>query len=88
MTASPRTLRCFWTVSFGRAVRFVDPESGAELLTTPEQIRDDYLEQMGGFLDELERDCARHDVEYVRLDTAQPLDYALSAYLATRHKML
>ena len=74
--------------SFGRAVRFVDPESGTELLTAPERIRDGYLERMGAFLDELERDCARHDVEYVRLDTARPLDYALSAYLATRQKML
>jgi len=37
---------------------------------------------------ELERACARYDVEYARFVTDQPLDYALSAYLATREKLL
>jgi uncharacterized protein (DUF58 family) len=74
--------------TFDRGMRFVDPETGTELVTAPERIREGYLEQMSNFLREMEEICARYDVDYVRLDTAQPLDYALSAYLATRQRMI
>ena len=73
---------------FEGSIRFVDPETGEELVTVPERVRDSYVEQMGEFLADIERACARYDVEYTRMDTEQPLDYALTVYLATRQKLL
>ena len=73
---------------FEGAIRFVDPETGEDLVTVPERVRSSYLEQMGEYLADIERSCAQYDVEYTRLDTEQPLDYALTVYLATRQKLL
>ena len=72
---------------FGGAVRFVDPETGAEVITAPERIRATYLEQMEAFVRDLEEVCAQCGAEYAQLATDQPLDYALSSYLATREKL-
>ena len=72
---------------FERLTRFVDPETGTELITAPERVRSDYLEQMGAFLRDIEQACAEYNVEYTRMDTVRPLDYALTAYLATRERL-
>ena len=73
---------------FEGSIRFVDPETGEELVTVPERVRSSYLEQMGEYLADIEQTCAQYDVEYTRLDTERPLDYALTSYLATRQKLL
>ena len=75
-------------LSLDGAIRFQDPETGNELVTVPERVRSSYLEQMSRFLTDIEEACARYGVEYTRMDTAQPLDHALTAYLATRQKLL
>jgi hypothetical protein len=72
---------------FERPTRFVDPETGETLVTAPERIRQNFLQEMGIFLNDLEQLCGRYDVAYTRLSTDQPLDLALSAYLAKRGRL-
>lgn len=74
--------------AFQGTVRFTDPETGAELITAPERVRDTFLAAVGQYLERLERTCAEYDVEYTRLDTSQPLDLALATYLATRQRLV
>lgn len=76
------------TFPFERPARFRDMETEAELLASPAAVRKAYLhrlEEMCGFY---ERELRGANIDYVRLDTAKPLDTALLAYLSTRAKHL
>lgn len=73
-------------LSLEGSVRFTDPETGAELLAIPERVRAQYTAQMEEFLGSLEQAFSEYHVEYNRLLTNQPLDYALASYLATRQR--
>ena len=43
-----------------------------------------YLAELNGHLDGIRTECLNSRVDYQRLSTSQPLDVALSSYLATR----
>jgi len=57
-----------------------------ELLVEPRALRASYLEAVQRFRDSVRKDCASVGIDYVLLDTGQPLDLALSAYLAFRQR--
>jgi uncharacterized protein (DUF58 family) len=57
-----------------------------ELMTEPRALRKAYLEAKDRFCDEVRRTCATSGIDYVLLSTADPLDAALSSYLAFRQK--
>jgi len=58
-----------------------------EVLTDPQSLRRSYLEALQSFLDKLRAACLNHRIDYALLSTADPLDVALTAFLATRmHK--
>lgn len=59
-------------------------EGLGELLAEPRALRDAYLEQVRHHTDELRRACRALRVDFAQLDTGQPLDVQLSAFLATR----
>jgi uncharacterized protein (DUF58 family) len=61
-------------------------EEYGEVLTEPRSLRDSYLEQVADFTTTMKRGCRQHEIDYVRVSTATPLDVALSAYLASRSK--
>ena len=64
-----------------------DMESGEEMSLHPAQLREAYVAKMSQLCDELKRQCLRHDINYVELDTAVPYDRALTAYLDQRRKL-
>jgi uncharacterized protein (DUF58 family) len=70
------------------SVRFTDPETGTEVVTAPERVREAFLAALTEYLERVEAACAEHDVEYTRLDTSRPLDMALATYLATRQRLV
>ena len=70
------------------SVRFSDPETGAEVVTWPERVRDAFLAALNDYLEGVVTACAEAGVEYRRLDTSQPLDTALVTYLATRGRLI
>ena len=69
---------------FNEATLFRGLEQYPDLLTDPRALRDGYLAQLNGFVDELKRGCRDQNIDYVQLPTDKPLGLALSTYLAHR----
>jgi uncharacterized protein (DUF58 family) len=69
---------------FTGPTRFEGLESLDILRCNPRALREGYLAALGGYLAEVRRGCARHNVDYALLRTSQPLDAALVAYLCSR----
>jgi uncharacterized protein (DUF58 family) len=59
-------------------------EEAGELLTDPRALREGYLEQLHNFTAELQKLCRGMNIDYVRMNSGDPLDVALSGFLATR----
>ena len=75
------------TFPFQDASGFEDMETGEQIPVIPAKLRDDYTRLVENHLAELERRFAGGGVDYKVLDTSQPLDLALFAYLAARERM-
>ncbi|MEX1032119.1 MAG: DUF58 domain-containing protein [Cellvibrionaceae bacterium] len=69
---------------FQEVSEFVDLESDASLLTSPGAIRQEYLDAVGEFTESCRKQCQSHGVDYCLLNTSEPLDKALAAYLTRR----
>jgi uncharacterized protein (DUF58 family) len=69
---------------FQEATLFRGLEQYPELLTDPRSLRDGYLEQVQGFIQELKSGCLSQNIDYVQLRTDASLGVALSGYLAYR----
>ena len=67
-------------------IRFRDLETGEELTTQAEGVRENYLAAMNEWRDSLEKDCRNRSVDRVELTTDDPLDQALLDYLVKRAK--
>lgn len=76
------------TFPFQRLTQFEGMEEIEKLLTDPRSIREEYLKAVDRFTTLLQRECLNLQIDYVRVSTKQPLDVALSAYLARRNKIL
>lgn len=72
------------TFPFTQTARFRDLESQEEVLAVPASVRGEYLRRVDELMAFYERELRVADIDYLRLDTAQPLDLALTKYLATR----
>ena len=68
------------------SIRFHDLESGEEITTQAESVRQQYLEAIGTWRENLNRACLNRGVDRVELTTNDPLDQALIDYLALRAK--
>lgn len=74
------------TFPFRGASRFRDVESTEEVLAEPSAIRTAYLRELAGLTLRFDRELRGAGIDYVQLDTSQPLDFALIAYLAARER--
>ena len=70
--------------SFTETARFDDPETGERITVTPSAIREDYMEAVQTFMESIRTGCAKIKVDYERMETERPLDYALFSYLSRR----
>ncbi len=66
---------------------FRDMETGEELSLQPAQLRDHYEEAVRLFSETFRRRCLEHNIDFVELDTGQPYDQALLAYLNKRRQL-
>ena len=69
---------------FTAAATFEDAESGVRLPLRPDDLRDRYHEQMRTHHAAVGKRLAASGTDYVRVETDQPLDRALHAYLDAR----
>ena len=72
------------TFPFDRLTRFEGMEEESRLLVDAPALRDAYLAELETWRAEVRRTCHVRNVDYAFLDTGQPLEIALSAYLARR----
>src|SRR5438477_3566959 len=59
-------------------------EDLGELLTEPRALREGYIEQLALFTEELKKSCRGMHIDFQRFSSGDPLDVALSGFLATR----
>ncbi len=71
---------------FVEASEFIDMESNESFITTPATIRKAYMENLTEFLTYCKKQCQSSGVDYCLLNTAKPLDEALSSYVNKRAK--
>jgi uncharacterized protein (DUF58 family) len=69
---------------FSAASTFEDAESGARIAVRPDDLRPRYLERARAHHADVTRRLIAAGADYVRIDTDQPLDRALHAYLDRR----
>jgi len=69
-------------------IQFEDLESKARMRTFPQSLRDGYRQRVSEFLDDIERTTGNSGIDYCLLDTSEPLDRALVAYLAKRKRLM
>jgi uncharacterized protein (DUF58 family) len=72
---------------FDEAAPFEDLETGERMPVVPETLREEYREQMQRHLSALGEHMTRGQVDYRVLETSQPLDHALFAYLSRRERL-
>jgi uncharacterized protein (DUF58 family) len=68
------------------SVKFVDLESGQTLLTEGEEIKKLYLKQIEDFCQRYQQECQANLIDYVRINTATPLEQSLFSFLLKRKK--
>ena len=69
-------------------IQFEDLESNARMRTFPQSMREGYRQRVAEFLDDIKRTTGNTGIDYCLLDTSEPLDRALVAYLAKRKRLM
>ena len=62
-------------------------EMNVQLHTEPRALRKSYLENVQKFLEEVRKTCASAGIDYVLMNTKDPLDAVLGTYLTFRQKV-
>ena len=63
---------------------FRDMETGEEITLQPAQLKENYQESMKLFSDRFRLRCREYNIDFVEIDTEEPYDTALLAYLNKR----
>lgn len=74
------------TFPFRSAARFRDVESREAVTAEPASIRSSYLRRMAGLTLQYSRALRGAGIDFEQLDSSQPLDFALLAYLDARSR--
>lgn len=74
------------TFPFHGPSKFRDLESSEEVVAEPSAIRKAYLRELAGLTLRFDRELRGAGIDFVQLDTSQPLDFALLAYLGARQR--
>ncbi len=69
---------------FSQTTRFQGLEGWPDVVIEPGSLRNAYLDEFASFVYRLKKGCREHRIDYVPMPTDQPLEVALSSYLATR----
>lgn len=71
-----------------RPYRFIDMESGEELKVNPTDIKQNYLDQIQSFHEDLKLRCAQYHIDFVEANINEGFDNILRAYLVKRTSMM
>jgi uncharacterized protein (DUF58 family) len=73
---------------FDRPAMFEDLEGGGSIPVVPEEARARYVQLVQEHIEGLSRTLGESRIDYVQVDTSQPLDQALLGYLARRARLV
>ncbi|MCA9135446.1 MAG: DUF58 domain-containing protein [Planctomycetales bacterium] len=68
-------------------VRFRDMETGEEIVTQAEAIRDEFVAAVDQWQSDLQRVCQNHEIDYVAVESDTPLTVALREYFQVRSEL-
>ncbi len=71
---------------FERAARFRDMETAEEVMAVPAVVGAQYRDRMNALIETYRSELGQNGIDYCLLDTSQPLEMALFAYLQTRRR--
>jgi len=72
---------------FNSRTKFLDMETGEEIVTEPWHIRESYTDLIKNLTNYYQRECRQHLIDYIPLFTDQNLDLGLTEYLNKRKKL-
>ena len=72
---------------FTEASSFEDMESGDQMPIVPSKLAEDYRALIKAHIDTLTKKAAQQPVDYMLLNSSQPLDYALFRFLSMRQRL-
>ena len=72
---------------FQRTSDFLDFETGDKVQADPRYVREEYLREIGTFIENLRRGCAEGLIGYVTADTSVPFELLLTSYLDKRKRL-
>jgi uncharacterized protein (DUF58 family) len=72
---------------FDKSAQFIDLETREEMHVIPDFLRQEYLKLIRSQITAFETECQKDRMDYALIDTSQPLDQALFAYLARRAQL-
>ena len=72
---------------FNYRTRFLDMESGEEIITEPWHIRSNYTELISGLQKYYQKECRESLIDYVPIFTDENLDKSITGYLNKRRKL-
>jgi len=72
---------------FPNAAQFVDMETRAEMHVIPDYVRAGYRQVLNKQIAEYEKECLKDRMDFLLIDTSQPLDSALFSYLVRREQL-
>ena len=72
---------------YSKNVRFVGMESGDELVTAPELVKENYQQNLQNYIDDLKQQTSANLIDYKLINTDHSLEKVLAAYLHKREEM-
>ncbi len=72
---------------FKKPAQFEDMETGEKITADPRALVQEYRRAFGEFLEQYRRPCAEMRIDYRLVNTAQPLDNFVRAYLEERKRL-
>ena len=73
--------------NFNTRTKFIDMESGEEIVTEPWHIQSDYKKLIANLQSNYKKECREHLIDYVPIFTNQSLDISITEYLNKRKKL-
>ena len=70
-----------------RLHKFVDLETGEELKVNPLELKEEYVNQMSSFEQELKIRCSQYKIDFVPVDCTKGFESVLLSYLLKRKKL-
>ena len=72
---------------FNGTAKFEGLEGEDEIITQADRLRDRYLDELEKFISGIRNSCTKAGVDYVLVNTAEPVEHVLSGYLLQRSFM-